>query len=105
MFTQWSNRVWFVISKWFSDVPGQCNQDSEWQCVDQRSFIDKRRRCDGYGDCADLSDEDEQLCYNCKLLITIDSIASQTYNLPFWAAFRTCITGTVSEPSSFISCF
>ena len=57
----------YVFIKILVDVPGQCDQDSEWQCVDQQSCIDKRRRCDGYGDCADLSDEDEQLCYNCKL--------------------------------------
>ena len=48
----------------FLDVPGQCSEESEWQCLDKKSCIDKRRRCDGYGDCADLSDEDQQLCSN-----------------------------------------
>ena len=45
---------------------GRCDHESEWQCLDQQSCIDARRRCDGYGDCADLSDEDEDLCTNGK---------------------------------------
>ena len=52
----------------FSDIPGQCDQESEWQCLDGKSCIDKRRRCDGYSDCLDLSDEDEQLCFNGNIL-------------------------------------
>ena len=59
----------------FLDIPGQCSEESEWQCLDKKSCIDKRRRCDGYGDCADLSDEDQQLCSNCILV----SLAPITY--------------------------
>ena len=57
-----------VISCHTLDNPGSCDYESEWQCLDQRSCIDRRRRCDGYGDCADLSDEDEDLCANGELL-------------------------------------
>ena len=71
-------------------MPGQCDQDSEWQCVDQQSCIDKRRRCDGYGDCADLSDEDEQLCYNCKfsvMSIVIYAWPIQTRSISLYQLF------------------
>jgi len=45
-----------------SVVPGGCDPDREWECADQRSCIDARRLCDGYPDCADLSDEDTEMC-------------------------------------------
>ena len=34
----------------------------EWQCKDRRSCIKKIQRCDGYPDCADLSDEAIEEC-------------------------------------------
>ena len=34
----------------------------QWECKDGSSCIDLRRRCDGYTDCADLSDEDLDMC-------------------------------------------
>ncbi len=43
-------------------TPGSCDSHTEWQCADRRSCIDVRRRCDGYPDCADLSDEDADMC-------------------------------------------
>lgn len=46
----------------FAVVPGQCDPEREWECADHRSCIDIRRRCDGYPDCADLSDEDADMC-------------------------------------------
>ena len=41
-----------------------CDPVTEWKCADGRKCIDKRRRCDGYPDCADLSDEDQNICPN-----------------------------------------
>ena len=43
-------------------VSGQCSNETEWECLDQSRCIDVRRRCDGYQDCRDLSDENDQLC-------------------------------------------
>merc|ERR1739844_670631 len=31
--------------------------DTEFQCLDQKRCVDKRRRCDAYADCLDQSDE------------------------------------------------
>ena len=36
-----------------------CTGDWQFQCGDKRLCIDKRRRCDGYPDCYDESDERE----------------------------------------------
>ena len=47
------------------DFPGiLCDPVTEWKCADGRKCIDKRRRCDGYPDCADVSDEDQNVCPN-----------------------------------------
>ncbi len=43
-------------------APGQCDPGKEWECADGRRCIDARRLCDGYVDCADLSDEDTEMC-------------------------------------------
>ena len=48
-------------------VSGQCANETEWECLDQSRCIDVRRRCDGYQDCRDLSDENDQLCRDSKL--------------------------------------
>ncbi len=45
-------------------MSGQCEADTEWECSDHSRCIDVRRRCDGFPDCRDLSDEDEDLCRN-----------------------------------------
>ena len=70
----------------FLDVPGQCSEESEWQCLDKKSCIDKRRRCDGYGDCADLSDEDQQLCSN-GILVSLVPITY--YDISFLLVLNT----------------
>ena len=68
----------------FLDVPGQCSEESEWQCLDKKSCIDKRRRCDGYGDCADLSDEDQQLCSNGILVsVVLPSIIIYYFSIEY----------------------
>ena len=57
-------RNFTILLYFLSDFPGQCNPKSEWQCSDQRGCINRGRLCDLEIDCADLSDEDEDLCAN-----------------------------------------
>ena len=55
-------RMIVMILLFFSAIV--CDPVTEWKCADGRKCIDKRRRCDGYPDCADLSDEDQNICPN-----------------------------------------
>eukprot|EP00095_Tigriopus_kingsejongensis_P003283 maker-scaffold781_size98004-snap-gene-0.18 protein:Tk03283 transcript:maker-scaffold781_size98004-snap-gene-0.18-mRNA-1 annotation:"basement membrane-specific heparan sulfate proteoglycan core" len=43
-------------------VPGECDEETQWECANHRRCIDKRRLCDGYPDCPDQSDEDAEMC-------------------------------------------
>ena len=48
----------------FSFILVECTADWQFQCNDKKKCIDKRRRCDGYAECADKSDEAD--CLDCN---------------------------------------
>ena len=55
-----------ILKSFDAVVSGQCSNETEWECLDQSRCIDVRRRCDGYQDCRDLSDENDQMCRDSK---------------------------------------
>ena len=64
VFLGWYSNSVFLVLKIIFCILVECTADWQFQCNDKKKCIDKRRRCDGYAECADKSDEAD--CLECK---------------------------------------
>lgn len=54
-----------------------CDSETDFVCNDGLACVDLRRRCDGYPDCSDSSDEDETMCPESECFVKWKSLSSK----------------------------